>query len=394
MRQRSPAYSLDVAALERGSTGPVVERDAPRLAVPAIAAGLVVAAAVDDPAEPGAVAVLAVAALSFGVWAARPVSPLVLGVGVLAPVLVVKWWTGALDPALFLVCLLAAVVTAWERPRPAVAVVLGAAVAMPFVVILVRPGDTEPLIWTVGIVFPAVMGGLFRRQEELRTQLGEAHRLLTEQRASEERRRIARDVHDLVGHGLSAVLVQVAGARHVLHRDPGEAESALRTAEEVGRRSLSELRSTVALLRADGEGWSAAPPRLEHVENLVAEARRRGLTVERIVTGSHDRVGETVGVTLYRIAQEALLNSARHAPSAKVTVTTAVREEQVELNVRTQGPVPAARPGAPEGYGLVGMRERAAAVGGALEAGPAPGGWSVRCVAPLQARPQDGGHRA
>ena len=117
-------------------------------------------------------------------------------------------------------------------------------------------------IWVVGIVFPWVLGRVFVRQAQLAAELDATRRELAQQALLAERRRIARDVHDFVGHGLAAVMLQVTSARHVLRRDPASAEEALRSAEEVGRRSMEELRRTVTLLRSDDEaGWHRRPRR-------------------------------------------------------------------------------------------------------------------------------------
>src|SRR5690606_25549762 len=137
--------------------------------------------------------------------------------------------------------------------------------------------------------------------------------------------RIARDIHDLVGHGLAAMLVQVTSARHVLTRDPKIADEALQTAEDVGRQSMRELRRTVALLRNEGESGLDDPlPRLSQIGELVDAARDRGLEVSYHAQGNLEAVDPAVGLTLHRIAQEALTNAIRHAPNAHTVVTTTV----------------------------------------------------------------------
>jgi signal transduction histidine kinase len=365
------------------------ERDVLRLCVPFIAAGVVGFAAVTDPGGVPPVALLAAAVCLFALWAAWSTIPtLVLAVGVLGLVVLAKG-SGDLDGGLFLLSLLAVVVAGWEPSRTVAAAACAAAVATPLLVNVRHPGDVDALVWMIGIAMPGIMSRLFRRQEELRAQLEEARRELTERRVSEERRRIARDVHDLVGHGLAAVLLQVASARHTLRRDLDEADDALRTAEDAGRRSLAELRTIVGLLRADGESTVSAVPGLGQLQQLVDGARAGGLAVERRIVGDHEGVDPLVGLALYRIAQEALLNAARHAPNARTVVTTRVYDRSVELLVETLGPLHGmqARGEPPRsGYGLVGMRERAAAVGGELRAGPTPEGWSVRCVVPIDGR--------
>ena len=203
-----------------------------------------------------------------------------------------------------------------------------------------------------------------------------------------------------MGHGLAAVMLQVTSARHVLHRDPAAAEEALRSAEEVGRRSMRELRRTVALLRSDDEGAVAPPvPSASEIPALVEDARAGGLAVELRMRGDSSAIAAGVGVALYRIAQEALANAARHAPRARTVLGLDVGDGRARLTAETTGPTAAAPAGEPERacYGLVGMRERAAALGGELTAGPTSDGWLVTCTLPLEAKDAlpvpDGGTR-
>jgi signal transduction histidine kinase len=228
------------------------------------------------------------------------------------------------------------------------------------------------------------------RQAQLAAALESTRRELAEQAMLEERRRIARDVHDFVGHGLAAVMLQVTSARHVLRRDPDAAEEALRAAEDVGRRSMRELRRTVSLLRSDPELDPAHPappvPMADEIPALVEEARGGGLDVELRMSGDPAGLEPGVGLALYRIAQEALANAVRHAPRARTVLEVGVGDREASLVADTVGPVAPAPPGEGErhGYGLVGMRERAAALGGELSAGPTVEGWRVSCRVPLR----------
>lgn len=242
-------------------------------------------------------------------------------------------------------------------------------------------------IWVVGVAFPALISRGVYRQKQLTAQLLTARRQLELQAQAEERRRIARDVHDLVGHGLSGVLLQVAGARHVLRRDPDAAEQALAVAEEVGRRSMHELRATVAMLRGADETATHVPlPDLSGLGALVDAARRDGLTVELCSAGDLEAVDPAVGLALFRIAQEALVNAARHAPHAATVVAATVTGEAVALEVDSRGALSAPTDRDRPRYGLIGMRERAATVGGELEARPTAEGWRVRCRVPVSPR--------
>jgi signal transduction histidine kinase len=259
----------------------------------------------------------------------------------------------------------------------------------PAVVGLIQdPSEIGVGIWIMGIAFPWILGRAAARQQQLATQLDATRRELAEQALLAERRRIARDVHDFVGHGLAAVMLQITSARHVMRRDPAAAEEALRSAEEVGRRGMQELRRTVALLRGGEEASAAGPlPSGDEIPALVDHARTGGLAVELRTRGDLARIAPSIGAALYRIAQEALANAARHAPQARTVLAIEVGEAQACLVAETTGPTAdgsAAEPDRPR-YGLVGMRERATALGGQFSAAPTAGGWRVSCSLPLQA---------
>jgi signal transduction histidine kinase len=244
----------------------------------------------------------------------------------------------------------------------------------------------------VAVLFIWVVGRAVARQERLVAQLEGTRRQLAQQALLEERRRLARDVHDFVGHGLAAVMLQVTSARHVLRRNADAAEEALQSAEEVGRRSMQELRRTVTLLRSDDE-TDTAPPVASALEipALVAQARAGGLAVELHTRGDLSRIPPSVGLALYRIAQEALANAARHAPRARTMLGLELANGRVALLAETSGPVVAGSASDRERphYGLIGMQERATALGGEFAAGPTPDGWQVRCELPME----EGGSR-
>src|SRR5262249_2353291 len=158
------------------------------------------------------------------------------------------------EPLMFEASLLAFVVGRWSESLPGSAALGLLAAAAPIVVSVTETdGNISVGIWLFGIVFPWVIGRTSLRHARLAGQLDAARRELAGQAMREGRGTVARDVHDFVGHGLAAVMLQVTSARHVLRRDPAAAEEALRSAEEVGRQSMRELRRTVALLRSDGE---------------------------------------------------------------------------------------------------------------------------------------------
>jgi signal transduction histidine kinase len=360
-----------------------------RALIPAFAIAVAVVAAVADVSSAADLVLCALAAAPFVLWTYRPGLPLLaLSLAVIVPAVAAQR-SGQLEPLLFEVSLLAFVV-ARAAPSTAAAVALGLlAVLAPVAAGVIQdPSDIAVGIWIMGVVFPWLFGRAAARQGELVAQLQATRRELAQQTLLVERRRIARDVHDFVGHGLAAVMLQVTSARHVLHRDPAAAEEALRTAEEVGRRSMRELRRTVALLRSDDEAAARAPlPSVREIAALVDDARSGGLAVELRMRGEDAAIAPGVGVALYRIAQEALANAARHAPRARTVLALEVRDRCACLIAETTGPTIATPRREPEsgGYGLVGMRERAAALGGELTAGPTSGGWLVRCTLPLDA---------
>jgi signal transduction histidine kinase len=372
-----------------------------RVLIPVFAVATAIVAAVADPSSGADLVLCGLAAAPFLVWAYMGGVPLLaLSLAVIVPAVVAQR-SGQLEPLLFEVSLLA-YVTGRSASSTTESVVLGLlALLAPVVATLIQdPSEISTGIWILGIAFPWVFGRAAGRQAELVAQLRATRRELAQQALLVERRRIARDVHDFVGHGLAAVMLQVTSARHVLHRDPAAAEEALRSAEEVGRRSMRELRRTVALLRSDDEGAVAPPvPSASEIPALVKDARAGGLAVELRMRGDHSAIAPGVGVALYRIAQEALANAARHAPRARTVLRLDVGDGRASLTAETIGPTAAVPAGEPERarYGLIGMRERAAALDGELTAGPTPDGWLVTCTLPVEAKDalpvSDGGTR-
>ena len=205
---------------------------------------------------------MAIPVVAFGLWVFVPGVPLLaVSVAVIVPVVVAQR-SGGLEPLMFEVSLLAFVVGRWSVSLRAAAALGVLAAATPVLVGVVQdPSEVAVGIWILGIVFPWFLGRVFVRQAQLTAELDATRRELAQQALLAERRRIARDVHDFVGHGLAAVMLQVTSARHVLRRDPASAEEALRSAEEVGRRSMEELRRTVSLLRSDDDAGGRRRPR-------------------------------------------------------------------------------------------------------------------------------------
>ncbi|MEM7095261.1 MAG: sensor histidine kinase [Actinomycetota bacterium] len=239
--------------------------------------------------------------------------------------------------------------------------------------------------WLLALAAGWAVGEAIWRYLDTVDELAHTKSLVADQALLNERRRIARDVHDLVGHSLSVVMLHVTGARHLIHSDPDEAERALEQAEEAGRQSLAEVRRTVALLRDDSEAGVAPAPSadLGDISELVSDFVAAGLEVRLAESGALDRVDPAVGMAGYRIAQEALTNASRHTLGAEVQVSVQVGDEQCEISVVNRGGETIDL-GRGSGFGLVSMRERAKSVGGSLIAGPTRDGWSVEATLPVE----------
>lgn len=239
----------------------------------------------------------------------------------------------------------------------------------------------------------AYAGALSREVLEQRTHELEREREITAAQAvALDRVRIARELHDVVAHHVSAMGVQAGAARTVLERDPDAARRALTVVEESARASLVELRQLLETLRTpDAAAPGDSTLRLEAIGELVRYASENGMPSTFSVVGAPIAASEVAQVNLYRIAQEALTNARRHGgPDARADVRLRFDGDEIELEIANDGRV---RYGGTPGLGLVGMRERAAASGGWLEAAPRPrGGFLVRARVPagtVGLRPSD-----
>jgi signal transduction histidine kinase len=359
-----------------------------RRVLPFFSLAFALVAAITQPSSAADLALTAVPVAAWSLWAfGRKVPLAAVSVAIVVPVVVAQR-SGELEPVMFNVSLLAFAAARWSRSLAAAASLGALAAATPVLVALVQdPMEVAVALWVVAILFIWVVGRAVARQERLVVELEGTRRELAQQTLLADRRRIARDVHDFVGHGLAAVMLQVTSARHVLRRDADAAEEALRSAEEVGRRSMQELRRTVTLLRSADEADEATPiATASEIPALVEQARAGGLAVELHTQEDLSRIPPGVGLALYRIAQEALANAARHAPRAQTTLGLELANGRVELLAETSGPLAAQSASERERphYGLIGMKERATALGGEFAAGPTRDGWRVRCELPVE----------
>jgi signal transduction histidine kinase len=236
--------------------------------------------------------------------------------------------------------------------------------------------------WTVGFV----LGQKLREGSEAKERAERLEREREEQAriaVAEERARIARELHDIVGHSVSVMTVQAAGVRSLLRPDQEREREALEIIEQTGREALAEMRRLVGVLRRPEEGPALAPqPSLEHVEKLVSQARESGLPVKLRVEGDPVQLPAGVDLTAYRLVQEGLTNAIKHARAENAEVIVRYGDGQVELTVSDDGAGDG--DGVKGGNGLVGMRERVSVYGGELDAGPRPeGGFRLHATLPV-----------
>jgi signal transduction histidine kinase len=200
---------------------------------------------------------------------------------------------------------------------------------------------------------------------------------------AEERVRIARELHDVVAHAISVIVLQARGARRSLATDPEETRAALDTIEATGSEALAEMRRLLGMLRTYDEDVALAPqPSLRYLDALAAQVREAGLPVELSVEGEPIELPPGVDLSAYRIVQEALTNALKHAGPTSARVVVRYGKDDLELEIADTGAGAVASDG--EGHGLVGMRERVSLYGGRLEAGPRDGGgFGVRARLPL-----------
>ena len=210
-----------------------------------------------------------------------------------------------------------------------------------------------------------------------------ARRLAEEQEAAatRERERIAREMHDILAHSMSLVAVQAEAGPVAVRSDPARAEEVFDNISATAREALGQLRRTLKLLRSD-EPERQPQPGLEGLPSLVKSVRRAGLAASLEEHGEPRPVAADLALTAYRIVQESLTNTVKHARAGNVSVRVEWLDRALKLEVRDDGRGPAAE-GRPGGRGLVGMRERVSAAGGQLTCGPGPDGVGYRVTASL-----------
>lgn len=364
-----------------------------------------VAANRDPDAVIVALTVLAVASIALRRW--FPVTVLALTLGAVLGLVLVKGTVGMATIGPFVATYSAVTLGGTRRSRRAIALVI---IALTLTVIL----DPVDLSTEGAVISGAAFAGVVllatsarARRERAEADLRAAEQQVTLERAradaererasltaTQERLRITRELHDVIGHAMSVMVVQAGAAGRLLDTaDPCRARTAVTEIENTGRRAMSEMRNLLGVLRdggAEGEGSPRSPaPTLDDVHALVARVAQAGLPTTLAIHGAPLVVTPGVGLAAYRIVQEALTNCLRHSEATRASVDVTYRPSEVEILVTDDGTGLAncdVEPAA--GHGLPGMRERVAAHGGDLTISDRPeGGFGVRATFPLAATP-------
>jgi signal transduction histidine kinase len=363
-------------------TRPVDRDELPFLIAAAVV--VIVAAQWNEPGTSSDLVLLVVGGLALVALAVFPRVPIELvGAAVLGPVSIAIGHGGHLEVGFFLVVTMT-LYAAWHLGSTVRAVLIAVVCCVVIIAIAVRRPDSyswEP--WTAAELFTLVLGRTLFRQRSLIMQLESTREALADRAVAEERTRIARELHDVAGHTLAAMLLHITGARHVLRRDINDAEQALVDAETVGRSSMDQIRAVVAALRTTEHGTD--PPLADGVglHHLVEQYRRAGLLIDATITPDVAMLDGPVGIAVHRITREALANVARHAPTNRVELCVATNDKQVAVRVADHGRRAAVAGSDHNRFGLLGMTERARALGGTLVAEPSKDGWCVEATLPF-----------
>ena len=257
---------------------------------------------------------------------------------------------------------------------------------------------SAPAIGAIGILLPAaalalaagvavrVMGFEADTLAEKASQLELERDEVADSAAASERARIARELHDIIGHSISVMGIQAGAVRRRLTGDQAKEREMLLGVERIGRDAVAEMKDLLGLLRGSDDQASHSVPSLERIVALVEEMRTGGMEVTLMVDGDLDGLPAARSATVFRVLQEALTNSLKHAPGSSVDARLSVTDTAVEIRVADTGAV-GNGPSSGAGHGLIGMRERVALYGGSFAAGPEPGGgFAVRVQIPVLPR--------
>jgi signal transduction histidine kinase len=280
-------------------------------------------------------------------------------------------------------------------PEPKSRSVLALAVVATSIAQLTKPGggiSTAAAVEVFGVLAPWALGRTVRERgvrergyRELAERLDAGRDLHARTAAYGERARIARELHDVIAHSVSVMVIQAGGARMVMDSSPERAAASLRSVERAGREALAEMRRLLGVLDGDADPRALAPqPGLADIDELLARTRASGLAADLRVDGEAAAVSPALDLCAYRIVQEALTNVIKHAAPARAEVRLRWEQDALELEISDDGRGPGTVNGASGGHGIAGMRERAGLHGGSIHAGASPGGgFTVRARLPL-----------
>jgi signal transduction histidine kinase len=273
---------------------------------------------------------------------------------------------------------------------------LGVVVGSAVTIVYNQPGHSTSELLFIPLLFAICwLAGFALRERaeqaeaaEVRATQAERERAAAARLAvAEERARIARELHDVVAHAVSVMVLQVGAVRHNLSEQLAEDAEALRGVEETGRTALGEMRRLLGAMRRDGDGVELTPqPGLDGVDSLATEIGRAGLPVRLHVEGERASLPPALDLSAYRIVQEGLTNALKYARASRADVTVRYGADDVQIEVRDDGDGAASGDGS--GFGLVGIRERVKIFGGEMTAGPAPeGGFVLSARLPVRGGP-------
>jgi signal transduction histidine kinase len=361
----------------------------PAIAGLVVGLGVIAAALVPESIGTMPLALAVSIAIGTGILiAVRRRWPMAVLAGTAAAVLVEQTYGTSLNFGGFAL-LIAVFTVASETPRRTSLVVLAAMPAYLIVAVLifdsVHPNPTQTVLadfvtaiaifgtaWLVGDSLRtrrARTAALEARAERLEREQAEAARVAVQS----ERALIARELHDVVAHSVSVIVIQAGAARRVMDEQPAEARAALASIEASGREALAEMRRLLGILRSDEAPAPLAPQQgVANLGPLIANARAAGVVVGLSIDGTPRPLAPGIDLAVYRIVQEAVTNTIKHAAPARATIRLSYEPGAIVVAVRDDGRRPAAAPGT--GHGLIGMEERVRLYGGEFEAGPLPGG--------------------
>ena len=240
------------------------------------------------------------------------------------------------------------------------------------------------IVWLAGYALSTKLAQ-GRAAEERAARLEREREEKARKAVAEERARIARELHDVVGHSVSVMTVQASGVRRLLRPDQEREREALLVVEQTGREALAEMRRLVGVLRRPEEAPALAPqPSLAYLDKLIEQVRESGLIVDLKVEGKAAKLPASVDLAAYRLVQEGLTNTLKHARASRAEVLVRYGKDDVELVVADDGSGGGDGGDGSGGHGLVGMRERISVFGGDLRAGPrSGGGYELRATLPM-----------